>query len=88
MNTSFLLLAHFGGKAIIPLEDVCREYFPHLSSEKFQRKAAAGEIPMPVIRIEKSQKSARGVHLADLAEYIDRQRAAATREFQQLQGGK
>ena len=30
MNTSFLLMAQYGGKAIIPIEDVYRDYFPHL----------------------------------------------------------
>lgn len=87
MNTAFLLMAQFGGKAIIPVEDVCREIFAHLTPEKFGRKVAAGEIPIPIIRVEKSQKSAKGVHLQDLADYIDRQRATATKEFHQLHGG-
>jgi hypothetical protein len=26
MNTAFLLMAQYGGKAIIPIEDVCRDY--------------------------------------------------------------
>lgn len=84
MNTAFLLLAQYGGRAVIPIEDVCRDYFGHLTVEKLVRKVAAGEIPIPVTRIEASQKAARGVHLQDLADYIDRQRAAAVKEFNQL----
>ena len=33
----------------------------------------AGEIKLPVVRIETSQKAARGVMLTDLTAYIDRQ---------------
>lgn len=84
MQTAFLLMAQYGGRAVIPVDDVCRDFFQHLTPEKFARKAAAGEIALPVIRIESSQKAARGVHLQDLADYIDRQRAAAVKEFNQL----
>lgn len=84
MNTAFLLLAQYGGKAVIPVEDVCKDYFPHLTSEKFVRKVSAGEIKIPLVRIEASQKAAKGVHLQDLADYVDARRAAAARELQQF----
>lgn len=86
MNTAFLLMAQYGGKAVIPLDDVCRDFFAHLTPDKFARKVAAGDIPLPIMRIERSQKSARGVHLQDLADYIDRQRAEAMKEFEQFHG--
>jgi hypothetical protein len=84
MNTAFLLMAQYDGRAIIPLEIVCRDYFPHLNVESFMRKHIAGEIEIPVIRMENSQKSAKGVHLADLAAYIDKRREVATREHRAL----
>ncbi|MDB5601160.1 MAG: Pyocin activator protein PrtN [Xanthobacteraceae bacterium] len=86
MNTAFLLLAQYSGAAVIPLETVCRDYFSHLTPTQFARKATAGEIDLPVIRIEASQKAARGVHLHDLAKWIDARRAAAQKECDQLQG--
>ncbi|MGZ3409696.1 MAG: pyocin activator PrtN family protein [Xanthobacteraceae bacterium] len=43
---------------------------------------------MPVVRMETSQKSARGVHLCDLADYLDKRRAAALKECQQLYGAQ
>jgi Pyocin activator protein PrtN len=73
MNTAFLLMAQYNGAAVIPVDLVCRDYFPHLTTEKFVRKALAGEIDLPIVRLEKSQKSARGVPLADLAAYLDKQ---------------
>ena len=87
LNTSFLLMAQYSGRAVIPLELVCRDYFSHLDVPKFLRKVASGEIALPVVRIEGSQKSARGVHLQDLADYLDARRAAALKELRQLRGG-
>jgi hypothetical protein len=85
-NTAFLLMAQYNGAAVVPLEAVCRDYFRHLTVEKLLRKLLAGQIALPVVRIENSQKAARGVHLADLAAYIDRQREKALKESRQLSG--
>ena len=85
-STVFLLMAQYNGAAVIPLEIVCRDYFRHLTVEKLLRKILAGEIALPGLRIEKSQKAARGVHLSDLADYLDKQREAALKECRQLSG--
>ncbi len=84
MNTVFLLMAQYNGQAIIPLDRVCRDYFTHLTPDMFQRKALAGQIKIPITRMESSQKSAKGIHLQDLADYLDEQRAAAIKERNQL----
>ncbi|WNC11623.1 pyocin activator PrtN family protein [Pseudomonas coleopterorum] len=88
MNTAFILMAQYDGQAIISLELVCRDYFTHLTPEMFQRKVMSGQIKLPITRMETSQKSARGVHLNDLATYLDLQRAAAVKEHCQLNGLK
>lgn len=85
MNTAFLLMAQYNGQAIIPLERVCADYFD-LTPNKLKEKIARGEINLPLVRMEVSQKSARGVHLADLAAYIDDQRAKAKSEQDKLMG--
>jgi hypothetical protein len=85
-NTTFLLLAKYGGAAIIPLEIVCRDYFSHLTPVEFARKATKGEIDLPLVRIENSQKAAKGIYLTDLAKWIDARRAAAQKELDQLHG--
>lgn len=84
MNTAFLLMAQYDGKAIIPVEDLCRDYFPHLTPAKFLRKVGDGYIKIPLVRIESSQKAAKGVHLQDLAAYLDTRRAAALKEMHQF----
>ena len=86
MNTAFLLMAQYNGKAVIPVDTVRADYFQHLPMPKFLRKVSAGEIKLPLVRIENSQKSARGVHLGDLADYLDARRAAARKEMRQLAG--
>ena len=84
LNTAFLLMAQYNGRAIIPLAEVCRDYFSHLTPENMLRKVLGGTIDIPITRIDSSQKSARGVHLQDLADYIDERRARALRENAQL----
>lgn len=86
MNTEFLLMAQYSGMAIIPLARVCSDYFSHLTPEKMKLKVAAGDIDLPLVRLESSQKSARGVHLNDLAAYLDTQHLKAKREHAKLLG--
>tara|TARA_R100001230_G_scaffold23069_1_gene13813 strand:+ start:787 stop:1065 length:279 start_codon:yes stop_codon:yes gene_type:complete len=86
MNTLFLLMAQYNGLAIVPLETVCKDYFQHLTPEKMLRKVMAGEIDLPITRIEGSQKAAKGVHLQDLATYLDEQRRRAVVENDKLHG--
>ncbi|CAI8806651.1 Pyocin activator protein PrtN [Pseudomonas sp. IT-194MI4] len=86
MNTAFLLMAQYSGQAIIPLERVCADYFSHLTPEKMKIKVAAGQIDLTLVPMESSQKSARGVHLTDLANYLDAQHTKAKAEHEKLMG--
>ena len=85
MNTLFLLMAQYDARAIVPAETVCQDYFSHLTLAKFLRKIGSGDIDLPLTRSEKSQKSARGIHIQDLAEYLDRRRAVALSEARTFQ---
>ena len=70
--------------AIIPVARVAADYF-ELTPDKFIRKCNSGEIPLPLVRMETSQKAAKGVHLADLATYLDTRRSLAQKELSQIQ---
>jgi hypothetical protein len=84
MNTLFLLMAQYDGQAVIPLARVCADYM-NLTVEKFKHKQMTGEIDIPVVRLgAQSQKAGLGIHLKDLAEYIDRQRTKAALENDKL----
>ena len=84
MNTAFLLMAQYNAQAVVPIDVVCRDYFAPLTVTTLLRKISAGEIRLPLVRMETSQKGARGVHIEDLAAYIDAKRAAAVKECEQL----
>ena len=81
MKTSLMLMNLYDGKPIIPVDVVAKEHF-ELDTRTFLRKVEDGKILLPVVKMEKSQKSAKGVHLQDLAEYIDAQRADARRDME------
>jgi hypothetical protein len=86
MDTQFLLLARYDARAIIPIETVCNDFFAHLSPQKLLIKVDKGEIALPIVRMETSQKSAKGVHISDLAAWIDARRAVAQHELRALYG--
>lgn len=88
MKTLFVLMAQYDGQVVIPLDRVCKDYFTHLTPDMLQRKVMSGQIKIPITRLEPSQKSAKGVHIGDLAAYLDLQRAAAVKENNQLNGLK
>lgn len=79
-------MARYEGLPVVPVEAVCKDFFPHLTRDKFLRKVSDGNIALPLVQIEKSQKSAKGVDLRDLASYLDARRAEGKREFEQLHG--
>lgn len=88
MNTLFLLMAQYSGQAVIPISQVCSDYMG-LTVEKFKSKCLSGEIDIPILRLgANSQKACLGIHIKDLAEYIDRQRKKATEEQEKLKGRK
>ena len=49
INTAFLLMAQYNGKAVIPLDTVCKDYFSHLKPTKFVEKVRAGELKLPLV---------------------------------------
>ena len=70
---------------VVPLDKVCRDFFSHLTPAQLVRKCNTGDIALPVVRMDpSSQKTAKGIHITDLAEYIDGRRSTASKELRQL----
>ena len=86
MKTLFVLMAQYNGQVVIPLDKLCKDYFTHLTTNMFERKVMAGLIKIPITRMEASQKSAKGVHISDLSEYLDGQRAVYARSEERRVG--
>jgi pyocin activator protein PrtN len=55
--TLFLLMAQYNGQTVVPLDQVCRDFFGHLTVGKLLRKALRSDIALPIVRIETSQKA-------------------------------
>ncbi|WP_406736683.1 pyocin activator PrtN family protein [Thioclava sp. GXIMD4215] len=84
LSTVWLLMAQYEGKAMISAETVCKDFFAPLTLPAFLRKVGSGDIELPLVRMESSQKGAKMVHLTDLAAYIDDKAEAARREAKAL----
>ncbi|OOE78157.1 pyocin activator protein PrtN [Salinivibrio sp. PR6] len=69
MNTKFALLVRYE-TTIIPLKDVCEEFFG-VKKNTAEQKAKAGKFPVPTFKLRDSERSPTLIHVSDLAEYID-----------------
>lgn len=78
MNTTFLLMAQFN-KAVVPLEDICKEYFG-FEARTAQNYAKAGRLPVVAFRTSNSNKSPWMINLTDLANHLDKQRDIAKQD--------
>ena len=84
MDTLWMLMGKYKGLPAVPVDVVVKDYFHHLTLPKFLRKVSDGDIKLPLIRMEDSQKSAKAVDVRDLATYLDERREVALRDFAQL----
>ena len=71
-------------KTLIPLKDICEEYFG-LSEGEARKRANLNQLPVPTIRLSDSQKSPLYVHVADLATLIDARRKKASEQWRRSQ---
>ncbi|CUJ89734.1 Pyocin activator protein PrtN [Ruegeria denitrificans] len=80
MKTIDMLLAHFGGNPIIPLEHVAQ--YLNYKPDTLKQKIDGGDIRLPYTGVENnSQKAQKFIQLTDLARLIDVQFTAAQEKF-------
>ena len=79
MTTFEMLLAHFGGIPMIPLE-AAATYWGY-EPDTLAKKVEAGDVRLPFFRLDRSQKAARLVMLIDVAKLLDEHHRAASDEF-------
>ena len=68
---------------IIPADIVAKDFF-NLERRVFLRKVEDGSIRLPLVRMEESQKAARGVNIQHLATFLDERSEEAKLEFDRL----
>lgn len=83
MKTSLMLMTLYDGKPIIPVDVVAKDHF-ELDTRTFLRKVEDGKILLPVVKMEESQKSAKGVHIRHLAAYLDEKTEAAEQDMERM----
>jgi hypothetical protein len=79
-----MLMARCDARPVIPVEEVRKDFFGALALPTFLRKLTNGEIPLPVVRLDHSQKGPKGIPITDLAAYLDARMEAARRESKKL----
>ncbi len=81
VSTFFALMAEYG-TVEVPLDQVCEKYFG-LAPGKAKERALIKQLPIAAHRLG-TQKSPWMINLQDLAEHIDKQRAAAQLEWNHM----
>jgi hypothetical protein len=80
----FLLMAEYGGRVLLPLEEVCEKIFG-MSIKTANRKANANELPLAAVRFSNSQKAPFMISIQDLAIFIEDQCSEARIEWRKRQ---
>lgn len=78
-STVALLYQRFGD-VLIPLEDVRKAYFRNRAGDRFRRALREGLIPLPVVRLDESQKGQGYVCIYHLAALIEARALDAARD--------
>lgn len=79
MNTRYALHAVFG-KPIIPVKDICEDYF-NCKVKTANERIKALTFPIPAFRLTSTQSGEFYVSVDELADYIDKQSERAKAEW-------
>lgn len=72
LSTTDYLFMKYRSMTVL-LDEVVRDYYPHLSKVKVLEKARNQEFPFSCFKLDKSQKAPYFVHVQDLAKVLDQQ---------------
>lgn len=84
MNTVFMLMALYDAQVVIGLDRLRADFFSHLTTDKLRMKIEVGEINLPLMKLDGARKASHGVHLMDLAAYLDDMRDKARADYAQI----
>ena len=79
-STMYLLMAEFGSRMMIPLEELAQSVLG-MSVNTAKRRAKSCELPFPVVKLNDSQKAPYLVNIQDLATYVENRCTAASVEW-------
>ena len=70
LSTSDYLFMRYRSMTVL-LDEVVKDYYPHLSKVKVLEKARNQEFPFSCFKLDKSQKAPYFIHIQDLAKVLD-----------------
>jgi len=79
-TTMYLLMAEFGSRMMIPLEELAQTVLG-MSVNTAKRRAKSCELPFPVVKLNDSQKAPYLVSIQDLALYVENRCTTARIEW-------
>lgn len=79
MTTIEMLLAHYGGVPVIPLE-AAAQYWGY-EADTLAKKVDNGDVRVPFFRLDEGQKATRLMMLTDIAAIIEERHQAACESF-------
>jgi hypothetical protein len=80
LDTGFFLALRYK-TPVIPLETAVSDFLPHLSHDVARRRASTQSLPFPTFRADASQKSDYYVNIADIASWLEQNRAEAAAQW-------
>lgn len=87
MNTAKQLLLQYDFKTAIPLTQAVKDYYnPSMSVKQIHKLASQAKFPFPVYKADpKNQKSGWFVNLEGLAQWLDKRKLDAQKDWQNMQ---
>lgn len=79
----FLLIMRYK-TPIVSLEQILKDYLPHLTLASANKRAAKQNLPFPAFKAESSQKAPYLVNLADFARYLEEEIRRSKLDWQNM----
>lgn len=82
-NISSILVLSYGSP-VVTLEQILKDFFPHLTIASANKRAARQSLPFPVFKAEVSQKAPYLVNLFDFARYLEEESHKSKLDWQNM----
>lgn len=83
-NTAFVLTMRYQS-TVVSLDEVIKQYLPHISLDQAKRRAAECSLPFPAFKVDRnSKKSPYMVRVDALAAWLDRESSEASDNWEKV----
>lgn len=71
-------------KLIVPLDEICAVYYPHLQKKVVLEKASKQEFPFTCFKLDDSRKAPYFANISDIAQALDNEYIKQSKDHQAL----